>query len=80
MRSYKEIRKEYQNVCAKLKELEDRAKEKEWQGVLPEDEEQYFRAYEIKQTLEWVTPSLVKPEIRSYRHIVAGPLHALLYP
>jgi hypothetical protein len=90
MRSYTQIRAEYKRVIEKIKELEERAADKGWQGVLPEDHDLYFRLYEIKQTLEWVAPSLIKTqsrkraerriELMGYRHYVAGPLHALLYP
>jgi hypothetical protein len=73
-----------------MRELENRAKEKDWQGVLPEDGEIYSRLYSIKLSLEWVLPMLIRTprvegvdrrtQLMGYRHYVAGPLHALLYP
>ncbi len=59
MRNALAIRKEHTAVC-EMHELESRAKQKDWQGVLPEDEALYFRLYSIKLTLEWVFPMLIK--------------------
>lgn len=90
MRSAIAIRKEHKAVCLKMEQLtsEARAAGHE-QGPLPKYEELYFQLYSIKQTLEWVYPSLIKTqgkgverrmELAGYRHYMAGPLHATLYP
>ena len=59
-------------------------------GPLPKDHELYFRLYSIQLTLEWVLPMLIRTpkvedvdrrtQLMGYRHYVAGPLHATLYP
>jgi hypothetical protein len=89
MRSAIAIRKEHKAVRSKMDELMRDGDAAGHQGPLPKDEELYFRLYSIKQTLEWVYPSLIKTtakgverqmELAGYRHYVAGPLHATLYP
>lgn len=90
MRSAIAIRKEHKAVRLKMDELTSEARTAGYvQGPLPKDEELYFRLYSIKQTLEWVYPSLIKTttkgverhmELAGYRHYVAGPLQATLYP
>jgi len=61
-----------------------------YHGPLPKDDELYFRLYSIQLTLEWVLPMLIRTpkvedvdrrtQLMGYRHYVAGPLHATLYP
>ena len=89
MRSAIAIRKEHKEVCAKMNELMREGAADGHQGPLPEYEELHSRLHSIKQTLEWVYPSLIKTtakglerrtELGGYRHYVAGPLHATLYP
>jgi hypothetical protein len=72
-------------VCAHMNELVPTGH----QGPTSKDEELYMRLYSIKQTLEWVYPSLIKTtskgverqmEMAGHRHYLAGPLHATLYP
>ena len=64
-------------------------------GPLPEKVGLYLRLSAVKNTLEWCEPILVKTgkygpnptaacsryqELMGYRHIVAGPVFAELYP
>jgi hypothetical protein len=85
MRSAITIRKEHKAVRAKMKELVPAGH----QGPLAKDEELYMRLHSIRQTLEWVYPSLIKTtgkgverqmEMAGHRHYYARPLHATLYP
>jgi hypothetical protein len=86
MRSAPQIRKEHKAVCAKMDEL---MREGDGQP-LSKQHELYLRLYSIQMTLEWLDPSLIKTTARKYverridlagyRHYVAGPLHATLYP
>lgn len=90
MRSAKQIRDEHRAVRAMMDELMREGEAAGNHGPLPENEQLYTRLYGIKQTLEWVYPSLIKTtarkyaerrtELAGYRHYVAGPLHATLYP
>jgi hypothetical protein len=85
MRSATEIRKEHEAVCARMEGLLPAGH----QGPLPKDDELYMRLYSIKQTLEWVYPSLIKTarkgverqmELAGMRHYLVGPLRATFYP
>ena len=89
MRSASLIRREHKAVIAKMDELMREGEEARYPGPLPKNEELYSRLYSTKQTLEWVHPSLIRTtmkgadrliELAGYRHYVAGPLHATLYP
>ncbi len=55
--------------------------------LLPEDRELYFRLHGVKQTLEWVYPSLIKTPPKTedrriallgHQHYVHGPLHSII--
>ena len=53
----------------------------------PENRELYFRLHGVKQTLEWVYPSLIKNPLKAedrriallgHQHYVHGPLHSII--
>ncbi len=82
MKSAADIRKEHKAVCETLGKLMREGEDAGYKGQpLPENKQLYFEVETIKLTLEWVYPALVKRAERgTYRHLLAGPLHATLYP
>lgn len=83
MRNAVAIRKEHRAVCAKMSEMMRKANGE----LLPEDRELYFRLHGVKQTLEWVYPSLIStpPKAHDRRvallghyHYVHGPMHSII--
>ena len=82
MRSAVAIRKEHREVCEKIAGLMHEGEVAGYQRQpLPKDKQLYFELESIKITLEWVYPSLVmRAERGNYRHLLAGPLHATLFP
>jgi hypothetical protein len=87
MRSPIAVRKEHKYVCEAMRKLEDK---NDGKVPLEADEGLYFRLYAVKNTLEWVHPSLIKTkaktrgerwvELVGYRHVAMGPTRSQLYP
>lgn len=82
MKSAADIRKEHKAVRGILAKLIRDGKDAGYEGQpLPKDKQLYLEIDAIRLTLEWVYPALVKHAERgTYRHLLAGPLHATLYP
>ncbi len=79
------IRQEYKRVCREMEKLMQRGD----RAPLPKDRDLYGRLAAIKKTLEWVHPLLIKTkgkgpdryiELTGYRHFIAGPTFAEMYP
>ena len=88
MRKATAVGKEYKKVCEALETLTK--KNNSASRPRPEDKELYFRLYTIKDTLEWVHPTLIKAESKEHaqrrlelmgiKHYVFGPVFATLNP
>jgi hypothetical protein len=87
MRPVKSQKEEYRKVCEAMENLERKAGH--GKEPLPEDRELYMRLVQIKKTLEWAFPRLIRTkskgadrivELMGHKHYRMGPTSDLLYP